>query len=484
MNFTWIPFYKELSQKLLQFRHNRQPLVDWIYENLQGYNAHVKDNPEGKRVPDIDPFTVFAIFNRGITQPRRIDVCKKFGDWLGIKTQMPNDFKGIPVMNNQLSNFMAFEDRREEGDIDKLWDIFERAIKDEDIREVYDQLREQILINFTLTMGLFWIRPDKYLALDSQNRDYLQLHGIETNPFKVPAYDEYMDLLARINAKMSDGEIPADSYPSLSYEAWKVNQKKPAESKPDEDTLSEESIRKWVISPGEQARLWDQCVEKGEISIGWDGTGNLLTFRNQEECAQSLQVIYNEPDRSFKNDSKCLYEFACVMKPGDIVYAKKGANKIVGRGIVEGDYEYDESRESFRHIRKVKWTHVGEWDAPWRFTNKTMTEIGRYKDACKQVEALFENEGAEGLKEAAATAPSVAKQYWFVTANPKVWSLSEWPKGGVQDYSLYNDRGNKRRVFQNFLDAKAGDPVVCYESTPTKQIKCIAEVVDKTDGKT
>lgn len=75
------------------------------------------------------------------------------------------------------------------------------------------------------------------------------------------------------------------------------------------------------------------------------------------------------------------------------------------------------------------------------------------------------------------------KRYWFVTASPKVWSLSEWPNDGIQGYSLYNDRGNKRRIFQNFLDAAAGDPVICYESTPTKQIKCIAEVVDKTDGK-
>lgn len=41
--FTWIPFYKKLSTKLLQFRHNRTPLVDWIYANLQGHINHVKD---------------------------------------------------------------------------------------------------------------------------------------------------------------------------------------------------------------------------------------------------------------------------------------------------------------------------------------------------------------------------------------------------------------------------------------------------------
>lgn len=67
MSFTWIPFYKELSKKLLQFRYNRKPLVDWIYDNLQGYINHLKDDSQGKRVDDIDPFTTYAIFNRGIT---------------------------------------------------------------------------------------------------------------------------------------------------------------------------------------------------------------------------------------------------------------------------------------------------------------------------------------------------------------------------------------------------------------------------------
>lgn len=40
--------------------------------------------------------------------------------------------------------------------------------------------------------------------------------------------------------------------------------------------------------------------------------------------------------------------------------------------------------------------------------------------------------------------------YWFLNANPKMWSMSSMPVGEVQDYTLYNDNGNKRRIFQNF----------------------------------
>lgn len=72
--------------------------------------------------------------------------------------------------------------------------------------------------------------------------------------------------------------------------------------------------------------------------------------------------------------------------------------------------------------------------------------------------------------------------YWWLNANPKYWSLAEWIVGDEQDYTLYNSNGNKRRIFQNFVDAKEGDAVICYESNPTKQILCLAMVSKASDG--
>ena len=54
--------------------------------------------------------------------------------------------------------------------------------------------------------------------------------------------------------------------------------------------------------------------------------------------------------------------------------------------------------------------------------------------------------------------------------------------GSIQSYSLYNEYGNKRRIFQNFLDAKAGDIVIGYETSPVKQIVALAEVFQENDG--
>jgi 5-methylcytosine-specific restriction protein B len=73
--------------------------------------------------------------------------------------------------------------------------------------------------------------------------------------------------------------------------------------------------------------------------------------------------------------------------------------------------------------------------------------------------------------------------YWWLNANPKIWSFSGIAVGDVQSYTLYNENGNKHRIFQNFLDAKVGDMVIGYESNPVKQIVAIAKISAEQDGK-
>ncbi|WP_040380682.1 AAA family ATPase [Dialister succinatiphilus] len=74
-------------------------------------------------------------------------------------------------------------------------------------------------------------------------------------------------------------------------------------------------------------------------------------------------------------------------------------------------------------------------------------------------------------------------RYWWLNANPKIWSFSNLQTSHVQEYTLFNENGNKRRVFQNFVDARAGDLVIGYESNPVKQVVALAKVSAANDGK-
>ena len=64
-----------------------------------------------------------------------------------------------------------------------------------------------------------------------------------------------------------------------------------------------------------------------------------------------------------------------------------------------------------------------------------------------------------------------ANGYWWLTANPKIWSFS--------DIKI----GEEQSVFQNFLDAKVGDIVIGYEANPVKKVVAIGRISQASDGK-
>ena len=77
----------------------------------------------------------------------------------------------------------------------------------------------------------------------------------------------------------------------------------------------------------------------------------------------------------------------------------------------------------------------------------------------------------------------VSQGYWWLNASPKIWSFADIEIGEEQSYTLYNDNGNKRRIFQNFLDAKVGDFIIGYEAYPIKKVVAIARITQENDGK-
>ncbi len=79
---------------------------------------------------------------------------------------------------------------------------------------------------------------------------------------------------------------------------------------------------------------------------------------------------------------------------------------------------------------------------------------------------------------------SAEKSYWWLVANPNMWSFSDIGIGECEEFTMYSTNGNKRRIFQNYLDVRVGDVVIGYESNPVKQIVALAEVAREQDGET
>ena len=146
--------------------------------------------------------------------------------------------------------------------------------------------------------------------------------------------------------------------------------------------------RYWLFAPGENANKWQEFLSEGIMAIGWDELGDLSAYTSKSDIADSLRTL-NNSNSSFKNSTSAVWEFVYKIKPGDIIFAKKGKSIIVGCGIVESDYEHDENRESYRNIRKVKWTHNGEWNHPGQAALKTLTDITSYNEYVEKLLALI-----------------------------------------------------------------------------------------------
>lgn len=269
---------------MTQFQKDRKRLLNLIYDNRDELLAkYLHDQGgEGDLLEDIDPFTVFGLFNRGIKHENRINSAKLFKNILDIKVDIPKDFEGIPVLNNQKSHFFGFRSHRGKNDIQNLWNLFIKVVNDENFEEEYNTVIKQFIIKVNITMGLFWIRPEKFLAFDRTNRQYLkEQYGIKL-PNKAPEYSEYMKILDSINKKMASGEIKENTFYELSANANNLGY----------DNSDYDSYLEWGSFYTE---LWKK--RKNVILQGAPGTGK--TYRIPE-----LVVRLCEPEFDANNATR------------------------------------------------------------------------------------------------------------------------------------------------------------------------------------
>lgn len=157
--------------------------------------------------------------------------------------------------------------------------------------------------------------------------------------------------------------------------------------------------RYWLMSLGRQSRRWPACYESGTATIGYDDyrIGDLRRYESLEEVGRAIE----SDARSWPmHDRLALWEFSHVMKPGDVIFVKRG-NDAIGHGTVRSNYRYDGSRASHRHVRDVGWESnfpVGVRVREKPLVVKTLTDITKYPDqvrAFKQALQIGSNDTPE-----------------------------------------------------------------------------------------
>lgn len=315
-----------------------------------------------------------------------------------------------------------------------------------------------------------WLRyPDKYyiykygevkVVADKLESEYRFKKGAYADNLRnfFALYDEMCEEIKRDNslAGLLESQLTDSCYPDTElktltmdvgfyisrYYAQKGKEPVAAEEWFPTDYSPEITVDEWV-------RLLDDpdVFTTGSLEI----MKRMKDYGGQATCTQ-LAIKYGETKNFYNSGSSSL--------------ARRVAEKT-GCPVMERDSE------------SLRW-----WPILYIGRSAGKEETGSYTWKLRdELSAALDKVDLSGVALYVASAPGEEEDgYWWLNANPKIWSFADLGVGEAQSYTLYNDNGNKRRIFQNFLDAKAGDMIIGYESTPVKQIVAIGRVSAEQDG--
>lgn len=326
-------------------------------------------------------------------------------------------------------------------------------------------------------------------------------------PITKDSHKDSYQFFIRFSAKPEAGQIAG----------WSIKEPKPnnlkqiesyseavsilQETKPAIIKLNKESRNYFKFAPGSQASEWERFHKDNIIAIDFNFE-DLNKFESRE--AMNKEIGLKDDDKSNKTWNLWLFKTANI---GDIVFATKGVNTCLGIGIIEGNYYFEGIWDNFNHRRKVKWIT----DKVYQYKSNTLKNyknlfrpdtfsptivydfiLNEYVRLYPELAKLFtENNlkfSGESIGSTTVAEPETELEknnddaeplnFWWLNANPKIWSISNHNEGQRQTYTTHNEKGNKRRIYKYFEAAKPGDLIIGYESTPTKQIKAIYEVTN------
>ena len=430
-DLTWVAFYSEFAGKLLPFANDRKTLIEKVKAVYTANNMSFSELEKDNAIVDIDPFTVFDLFNKEIKDADRIALLQGIAKAFSVNAPVPASFNGIPVLDDQKAAFSSFIGDRKDNDIQTLWEVFLSAMEYAETHsensktaliKAYDAALLQKGIEWNLTMALHWIRPYEYISLDSRSRRYISNSDNMPSDFisslgdfsSVPSGEQYLQINDRCRGLLEKGECRCKNFPELSYCAWtaseEVNEgnhavaaaKSPCSNVG--EAIGEKNVDSrhyWLYQPGKNGSKWDEFYGAGIMAYHRGEIGDLTAY----PCMDAMKKKMKEcivPNNAFNDHGPAAWNFANVMKPGDVVFVKKGMQKMVGRGIITSDYIFDPSRtDEFKNIRKMNWTNKGEWDhpGPKEATSKWLTDITPKKHYLELMNALFEDDAGEEIEE-------------------------------------------------------------------------------------
>ncbi|MGV9034433.1 AAA family ATPase [Lactococcus lactis] len=219
----------------------------------------------------------------------------------------------------------------------------------------------------------------------------------------------------------------------------------------------DDSINYWLYAPGDDARFFEEFYTENVMGLGWDYLGNLSRYSTRSEVEKVI-ADNRIDERRPTNDSKAVWDFYKEIKPGDIVYAKAGIKKIVGRGIVTGEYYFDNEVDEYKHRHTINWTNKGSWELKEKVAQKTLTNFNDYPDWIVYVEQLISG--------------NIVEENSLLVNEFKTWLSQQVQQNG----EYLNDKSITQKV-ASLKDIEKHFKVIVFGETDTEALKNIKETI-------
>ena len=195
-----------------------------LVEKIKSLNSEWIDFLRAKAVngdfADIDPFTVFAIFNRSSGMERRCAILKSFKELFGVLAEIPKDFDGIPLANAQKSCFY-YEQEKDET-IPLLWKLFDAFMNGNttELAHSFDEAQKKKGIRWNLTMAFFWMKPNEYASMDRLSRTYLMHEQNYKISNSVISFASYISASNQVKSLIENGDRLYHNFYEFSNKAF------------------------------------------------------------------------------------------------------------------------------------------------------------------------------------------------------------------------------------------------------------------------
>lgn len=174
--FTWIPFFEELATKLVKYRERQPELVQILIDAgvVSGLQDRDKEDGEEYQLLEIDPFTFFAAFNKYGKTEKRSAILAKIKEALGLESDVPIDFDGVPTSQRPVFWYFGFKFHRPDDQIPALWELQRHVLRGDVSADILSKIVTYYGVGAAnITQGMYWMRPSAYLPFDQKTKAQL-----------------------------------------------------------------------------------------------------------------------------------------------------------------------------------------------------------------------------------------------------------------------------------------------------------------------